>query len=70
MSPMSQVGVTPERARLLRERKRTVAYESIASGIKDGKERGADELLSSALDVGGADSQDPDIAICEREKAL
>jgi hypothetical protein len=67
---MSQAGLTPERARLLRERQRTVAYESIASSVKNEKERGADELLSTALNVSADDSQDPDAVICEREKAL
>ena len=70
MSPMSQAGVTPQRARLLRERQRTVAYESISSSLKNEKQRGADELLLPALNNGEIDSQNPEAAICEREKTV
>ena len=65
LSPL-QAGVTHARARLLRDRQKTVAYEAINTDFKDGNQRGADEI------TGGEDAtaEDPDTVICEREKAL
>ena len=54
---------------MLRERQKTVAYESISLEFKGGNHRGADEIMGTVESEDTA-SQDPDIAICEREKAL
>ncbi len=61
--------MTPSRAKMLRERQKTVAYESISLEFKGGNHRGADEIMGTVESEDTA-SQDPDIAICEREKAL
>lgn len=64
----SQVGMLESRARLLKERQKTRAYESMAITNKDGNERGADELIGTGAD--DAFTQEPEIAISEREQAL
>ena len=61
-----QAGVAPGRARLLRERQKTMAYEDITLDFKGGNQRGADEITEAA----DGSSEDPDTVICEREKAL
>lgn len=65
LSPI-QAGVTPGRARLLRDRQKTVAYEAINLEFKDGNQRHADETTAAEDPT----AEDPDTVICEREKAL
>lgn len=45
-----------------------MAYESLNTTFKGGEQRGADDLVGTGAD--NADSQDPDVMVCEREKAL
>ena len=61
-----QAGVAPGRARLLRDRQKTIAYEAITLDFKGGNQRGADEITEAE----DASAEDPDTIICEREKAL
>ena len=56
------------RARLLKERQKTRAYESMVIINKDGNERGADELIGTGAD--DASTQEPDTVISDREQAL
>ena len=63
-----QAGIATERAQLLRDRQKVIAYESINTTFKQGAMRGPDELLGT--DKEHADSQDPELSINEREKAL
>ena len=62
----TQAGVAPARARLLRERQKTIAYEDIHLEFKDGDRRGAEEVAQAE----DASVEDPDTIICDREKAL
>ena len=63
---LTQAGVALGRARLLRERQKTVAYEDIHLDFKGGDRRGAEEVVQAE----DASVEDPDTIICEREKAL
>lgn len=66
---LSQAGMSEVRARLLRDRQKTVAYEAIGVGaLKGGEQRAPDEVLGTGAD--DAASQDPDAAVSEREQAL
>lgn len=62
----AQAGLSLGRARLLRDRQKTIAYEAITLDFKGGNQRGADEITAAE----DATAEDPDTIICEREKAL